>query len=84
MGYLQPAALLHGSHNAFACLSKNLLSKLGIIHCPGKDKSPTIDETISRPAKRQIPILDMLTHTSGLIYEFTGTTRFIVTIGVTA
>jgi hypothetical protein len=41
------------------------------------------DETISRPAKRQITILDLLTHTSGLIYEFTGTTRFIVTIGVT-
>ncbi|WP_263367859.1 serine hydrolase [Edaphobacter bradus] len=41
------------------------------------------DETISRAAERQITILDMLTHTSGLIYEFTGTTRFIVTIGVT-
>jgi CubicO group peptidase (beta-lactamase class C family) len=41
------------------------------------------DKTISRPAKRQITILDLLTHTSGLIYEFTRTTRFIVTIGVT-
>ena len=40
------------------------------------------DETISRPAQRQITILDLLTHTSGLIYEFTGTNRFIVTIGI--
>jgi hypothetical protein len=46
MGYLQPAAPLHGSrsHNAFSCLSKNLLSKLVIIDSSGKNESPNLSD----------------------------------------